>query len=50
MGRKTDSSFDDLLFDNDIGGDEGAVTLRISELSRTRGSRENPLITKRLNS
>ena len=32
MGRKTDSSFDDLLFDNDIGGDEGAVTLRISEI------------------
>ncbi|MCH5195539.1 MAG: ParB/RepB/Spo0J family partition protein [Oscillospiraceae bacterium] len=32
MGRKTDSSFNDLLFDNDIGGDESAVTLRISEI------------------
>ena len=32
MGRKTDSSFNDLLFDNDIGGDESTVTLRISEI------------------
>lgn len=32
MGRKTDSSFDDLLFDNDIGGDESAINLRISEI------------------
>lgn len=32
MKRKTESSFGDLLFDNDIGGDEGAVTLRISEI------------------
>ncbi|MCH5204132.1 MAG: ParB/RepB/Spo0J family partition protein [Oscillospiraceae bacterium] len=32
MGRKTESSFNDLLFDNDIGGDESAITLRISEI------------------
>lgn len=32
MGRKTESSFDDLLFDNDIDGEDGAVTLRISDI------------------
>lgn len=37
MGRKTDSSFDDLLFDNDIGGEDGAVTLRISEIEPNKG-------------
>lgn len=37
MGRKTDSSFDDLLFDNDIGSDEGALTLRISEIEPNKG-------------
>ncbi len=37
MGRKTDSSFDDLLFDNDIGGEEGAITLRISEIEPNKG-------------
>ncbi len=37
MGRKTDSSFDDLLFDNDIGGEEGTITLRISEIEPNKG-------------
>lgn len=31
MARKTDSSFDELFFDNNIGS-EGALTLRISEI------------------